>query len=341
MDNKENTKENLSKENDLQGEEKSSLSLDKKIILTDLQKKKLKKIRFVSNLIDYLILIISILALLIGIYAFWDTHQLMEVADPDTYALYKPNSEDRLSYEELKKINPDLIGWVDVYGTKIDYPIVQGKDNDEYLNKTVLGKFSTTGSIFLDAANSKDFSDYQNILYGHFMAERKMFGDLELFKDKEFFDSHKYGLIHRDGEKSKGIEFFAFLKTVGTDPDILSIAKSKEDKPDLIDHIYKEATFLRKLNFSDKENLVVLDTCDFSITNGRSILIGRLTDNIEENIYQEEVKENPFAKLLSKTYKINYLLSLIVIWILLVIIYLIYETISKKKKREEAKKNVQ
>lgn len=337
MNNKENTRGTFTKKNHSPGEGQASPGADEKITLTEEQKQKLRKIRFVSRFVDYIILIISILALIIGAYAFWDTHQLMEIADPDTYAVYKPNSEDRLSYEELKKINPDLIGWVDVYGTKIDYPIVQGRDNDEYLNKTVLGKFSTIGSIFLDASNEKDFSDFQNILYGHFMAERKMFGDLELFKDKEFFDIHRYGAIHKDGEGIKGIEFFAFLKTVGSDPDILSIAKTRTDKPDLIDHIYEIADFSRKLDFSDDENLVVFDTCDFTITNGRSILIGRLTDKVEDNIYQEEVKTNNFSNLLTKNHEIDYLLTLIVVWCLLVIIYLIFELINLKKKEEEAK----
>lgn len=336
--NKENSKRIFPRKKSEPKPGNSGFSFDKKIILTDEQKRKLKKIRFVSRFVDYIILFISILSLVIAIYAFWDTHELLEIADSQSYSAYKPDSEDDLTFSELKKINPDVLGWIDVYGTKIDYPIVQGKDNDEYLNKTVLGKFSTTGSIFLDAANSKDFSDYQNVLYGHFMAERKMFGDLELFKDKEFFDSHKYGKIHRYGKTSKGIEFFAFLKTVGTDKIILSTAKSKDIRPDLIDHIYKEATFSRKLDFTDHENLVVLDTCDFSITNGRSILIGRLTDNIEENIYKEEIqKENQFAKLLSKAYKVNFLLILILIWLLLVALFIIYDAISQRKKRGEAK----
>lgn len=336
MDNKENTKENLSKKNLLE-ERRSSSSMDKKIILTDEQKRKLKKIKFVSRSVDYFILIISILSLLIAIYAFWDTHQIFEVADSQTYAVYKPKKEENYTFQQLKDLNPDVLGWIDIYGTKIDYPIVQGKSNQEYLNKTILGKFSTTGSIFLDSSNSRDFSDYQNIIYGHFMAERKMFGDIDLFKDKEFFDSHKYGQIHIDGKKSKGVEFFAFLKTVGTDQIILTTVKDKKERPDLIDHIYKMATFSRKLDFKDDENLVILDTCDFSVTDGRSILVGRLTDRIEENTYQEEIKENQFAKLISIEYNFNFLLILILIWLLLVALYIIYETISQRKKRGEAK----
>lgn len=337
---KENNENTNSKIKNEEMEEKSSVSKDKSNTLSKDQRKKLLIIRNISRFLDYIVLIISLLALFIGIYAFWDTHQVMEVADSETYSMYKPNSEDDLTFDQIRAKNPDVLGWIDLYGTNIDYPIVQGKDNEEYLNKTVLGKFSTTGSIFLDASNKKDFSDFQNILYGHYMAERKMFGDMELFKDREFFNTHKYGVIHRVNKKSKGIEFFAFLKTVGTDDKILSISKNSLEKPDLINHIYENADYSRKLDFGENENLVILDTCDLSVTNGRYILIGRLTDKVEENIFKEEKKVNKFAKLLKKFYKINILLTLIIIWILLVLIYLIYDRISRKK-GEESKTNVQ
>lgn len=338
-ENRESKNKTIFKTKNEEMEEKTSISKDKSKTLSEDQKKKIKTIRKISRFIDYIILLMSLLALLIGIYAFWDTHELMEIADSQTYAVYKPDSDDNLTFKELKERNPDVIGWIDVYGTNIDYPIVQGKDNDEYLNKTVLGKFSTTGSIFLDASNKKDFSDFQNILYGHYMAERKMFGDMELFKEKSFFDSHKYGVIHRLGEKSRGIEFFAFLKTVGTDKEILSVAKKNQEKPDLIDHIYKASDYSRKLDFGENENLVVLDTCNLSVTNGRYILIGRLTDRVRKNIFKKEIKENKFKNLFDNFYKIDILLILLIIWILLVLIYLIYEGLSRKK-GEEFKRNV-
>lgn len=338
-ENRESKNKTIFKTKNEEMEKKTSISKDKSKTLSEDQKKKIKTIRKISRFIDYIILLMSLLALLIGIYAFWDTHELMEIADSQTYAVYKPDSDDNLTFKELKERNPDVIGWIDVYGTNIDYPIVQGKDNDEYLNKTVLGKFSTTGSIFLDASNKKDFTDYQNILYGHYMAERKMFGDMELFKEKSFFDSHKYGVIHRLGEKSRGIEFFAFLKTVGTDKEILSIAKKNQEKSDLIDHIYKMSDYSRKLDFGENENLVVLDTCNLSVTNGRYILIGRLTDRVRKNIFKKEIKENKFKNLFDNFYKIDILLILLKIWILLVLIYLIYEGLSRKK-GEEFKQNV-
>lgn len=310
--------------------------------LTKRQKIYLKIIRKISMFLDYVVLFISLIALFIGVYAFWDTHQVFEIASSEGYAVYKPDSSNNLSFEELKLKNKDVFAWIDIYGTKIDYPIVQGQDNSEYLNKTVLGEFSTAGSIFLDHRNDKEFTDFQDILYGHYMAERKMFGDMELFKDKSFFDTHKYGVIHRADKPSIGIEFFAFMKTVGTDKTILSPTKLKEEKSDLVKHIYESATYSRDIDFSNNENIIILDTCDLSITNGRYILAGKLTNTVAENEFKEKITVNRFSGLLKKVYKINFLIILGITWLIIFIIYIIYEisrAVYKKIKDKKAEEN--
>ena len=310
--------------------------------LTKRQKIYLKIIRKISRFLDYVVLFISLIALFIGVYAFWDTHQVFEIASSEGYAVYKPDSSNNLSFEELKLKNKDVFAWIDIYGTKIDYPIVQGQDNSEYLNKTVLGEFSTAGSIFLDHRNDKEFTDFQDILYGHYMAERKMFGDMELFKDKSFFDTHKYGVIHRADKPSIGIEFFAFMKTVGTDKTILSPTKLKEEKSDLVKHIYESATYSRDIDFSNNENIIILDTCDLSITNGRYILAGKLTNAVAENEFKEKITVNRFSGLLKKVYKINFLIILGITWLIIFIIYIIYEisrAVYKKIKDKKAEEN--
>ena len=133
------------------------------------------------------------------------------------------------------------------------------------------------------------------------------------------------------------------MKTVGTDGTILSPAKLKTEKPELIKHIYEEATFSRDLDFSTDDNILILDTCDLSITNGRYILAGRLTDKVEENIFKEKVVENKFSKLiLSKTYKLDILRILGITWLIIFIIYIIYEisrAVYKKIKDKKAEEN--
>lgn len=83
----------------------------------------------------------------------------MKFADSKQYAMYKPQKNEESESKELLSLNKDIIGWIDVFGTKIDYPILQGKDNHKYLNTTVKNEYSTAGSIFLDFRNSKTLDD--------------------------------------------------------------------------------------------------------------------------------------------------------------------------------------
>ena len=93
------------------------------------------------------------------------------------------------------KLNKDVVGWITIFDTHISYPVVQGKDNQEYLNKDVFGKFSFSGSIFLDYRNACDFTDSYSIIYGHHMEYGAMFGDVVEFKNDDYFQEHKTGAL--------------------------------------------------------------------------------------------------------------------------------------------------
>lgn len=74
-------------------------------------------------------------------------------------AKFKPDAEDPLSFAELLKINPDVIGWITIDDTHIDQPVVQGKDDLEYINKGPDGSFTLAGAIFLSSLDKPDFGD--------------------------------------------------------------------------------------------------------------------------------------------------------------------------------------
>lgn len=94
----------------------------------------------------------------------------------------------------LRVQNPDLVGWIVVDGTNINYPIVQSSDNEYYLERSFDGKYSASGTIFVDYRNSKDLSENKNtIFYGHNMNTGTMFHELSNFFSKSFFN--QYGTI--------------------------------------------------------------------------------------------------------------------------------------------------
>lgn len=78
------------------------------------------------------------------------------------------------------------MGWIQIPGIGVDYPVVQGEDNEYYLHYTFDGKENIAGSIFLDSRNKADFTDRKVILYGHNMQDGSMFSNLEKYQGLEF-----------------------------------------------------------------------------------------------------------------------------------------------------------
>lgn len=96
---------------------------------------------------------------------------------------------NKIDWKKLKKQNPDIIGWIQVKDTNIDYPVVKGKNNDQYLHTDFYGKNRYGGCIFMDS--KCDLSSSDNILiYGHHMRNGSMFADLLKFKKQSFASNH-------------------------------------------------------------------------------------------------------------------------------------------------------
>lgn len=306
------------------------------------QKKILKAISRISLSVDRFVLLISFILLFIAAYAMFDTVEVYKLASTEEFAQYKPQVSNELSYGDLIKLNPEVIGWIEVYGTKIDYPLVQAKDNDKYLHTTVDGRFSTAGSIFLDSRNKKDFSDFNNVVYGHHMAERKMFGDIDKFLDKSFFDSHKYANIKRIGKPDLGVEIFSIVETHGADEKVFNTNISDDYiKKDLINYLYKNAINSRNIGLGANDRIVLLDTCTFTVTNGRFILAGRLTDKPFENPFPEEEKENKFIEFTKRIPVKPVLFFVLLLLLIIAIIYRLYVAYKENKENvtEEINEN--
>ena len=167
-------------------------------------------IRGLNGILDYSLLLLLLLGLVYGCYALWDSQNLAEEATSEQPAIYKPQ-EDTLGFQELQSMNSDVIAWITVYDTPIDYPVVQGKDNWEYVNKNAEGEYSLTGAIFMDSENNPDFQDFNTILYGHNMVPNVMFGSIKEFKEQAFYEAHPYGNLFVQN-RNFGLEIIALIE---------------------------------------------------------------------------------------------------------------------------------
>lgn len=109
--------------------------------------------------------------------------------DPFAVELAKKN------LSALREVNPDVIGWIEIPGTQLAYPIMDGDDNEYYLEHTWDKQSNTFGSVFLECFNNSDLRDFNTLIYGHRMMNGSMFGSLKYFRNKEYFQKHPYVYI--------------------------------------------------------------------------------------------------------------------------------------------------
>lgn len=229
--------------------------------------------------------ILILLMLSYGVYSLWDTYKIYANSFADEELLkFRPTDagEDNPTLKDLKKLNPDVKAWIQVPKTNIDYPVVQGQDDMEYINKNVYGEFELSGAIFLSCLNKDDFSDPYNLVYGHNMKNGGMFADVADFTNKEYFETHQKGKLYLT-DATRKIRFFACMKVTAADAKIYHPdGYRKENLKDLLDYIQANAVQYRDVNVADENSLIALSTCSEAETNGRVVLIGKLEREVAE-----------------------------------------------------------
>ena len=229
--------------------------------------------------------ILILLMLSYGVYSLWDTYKIYANSFADEELLkFRPtdDGEDNPTLKDLKKLNPDVKAWIQVPKTNIDYPVVQGQDDMEYINKNVYGEFELSGAIFLSCLNKDDFSDPYNLVYGHNMKNGGMFADVADFTNKEYFETHQKGKLYLT-DATRKIRFFACMKVTAADAKIYHPdGYRKENLKDLLDYIQANAVQYRDVNVADENSLIALSTCSEAETNGRVVLFGNLEREVAE-----------------------------------------------------------
>lgn len=250
-------------------------------------------IKTMSGITNYVILALLLFCLMLGSYALLDTAMVNEETNTTEFAAYRPSEDDSLTFEDFKKINEDTIGWLDVYGTNVNYPIVQGDDNKFYIDHSAKGSYSGAGAIFLDYRNDPKFTDFNSIVYGHHMAEHAMFGDLDEFKDRNYFDTHEYGSLYidqKEGQQQYGLEFVGFIEAGAYDGNMYDLdVKGRGEESAYIQYLKDHSIYWRdSVSVGGDDHLVLLYTCTEDLTNGRHLLVGKIIDQVPENVYLED-----------------------------------------------------
>ena len=258
--------------------------------------------RGLNRLVNIVAIILFALLLFYGGYSLWYNKSLQKQSFlPDEIARFEPDGTNP-SFGELQKVNGDTVAWIHVNDTNINYPVVQGKDDYEYLNKSFQGEFSLAGAVYLSASNAPDFSDPYNMVYGHHIEGGAMFSDVLEFLDASFFEEHREGILWRPGKDGRDaadrIEFFASLMIDGGDGVINAAPSSVKpaDLPGTVDYILEKAAQKRGVEIDSSSRVIGLYTCENAVSLNRALLFGKLIPMSEEEIQEySDVRRDPAA----------------------------------------------
>jgi len=187
----------------------------------------------------------------------------------------EPDTWPSVDFDTLRAINPDIVAWLICKDTRINYPVVQGSDNDYYLKHLFDGKRNNAGCLFVDSNNEPGFVDHNTVIYGHHMKDKSMFSTLMEYKTQDFYEKHSQ-MILLTPEGNYTIDLFAgYVTDVKADSWKLWFASNTEFEK-WIRETQSKSTFQSEVEVSTTDRFVTLSTCSYEFDNARYVVIGKL-----------------------------------------------------------------
>ncbi|MGI6535522.1 MAG: class B sortase [Eggerthellaceae bacterium] len=217
-------------------------------------------------------------------WSYWSaSNRYAEIADQ---AFEQPTEKTTLAdmtvdWDALRKINPDIVGWIYIPGTVVNYPVVQTTDNEKYLNTNfdgATGLATGCGTIFLDCNDSKKLTDDNEIIYGHHRNDGTMFAALADFADQGTFDEHRTIYFLTPGKNYK-LKTFSLIRTTGDDPLAICGFSSAREMAKYVKDKEEKSLVTPSEGFpkpSSVKHIFTFATCDYNEENGRAVLFSRV-----------------------------------------------------------------
>ncbi len=175
--------------------------------------------------------------------------------------------------QTLTAAYPDAIGWLYVPDTNINYPLMQGKDNEFYLHHAYDGSYLTAGSVFLDCRCEPKFMNPINVVYAHNMKNGSMFAGVINFKNAEYFNSHRYGWL-ATADKVYRIDFFSVAVADWHN----AIYDGSQPISEWIPRIESLSAVYTSISYDESDRFISLSTCSSEFQNARTVLTGKLIE---------------------------------------------------------------
>ena len=183
-----------------------------------------------------------------------------------------------IKFDELSAVNSDVVAWIKLDDSVIDYPVAQCGDNDYYLKHLFNKDVNSSGCIFLDCRNSLDFSDRNSVIYGHHMKNGSMFSAITKYKEQSFFDEHPIFKLYTP-DASYEIEVFSgYVANLNDSAWDIDFADENDFEKWIDDKLHK-SLFKSKVKPKAKDKIVTLSTCSYEFADAKFVVFGVLRQN--------------------------------------------------------------
>lgn len=185
-----------------------------------------------------------------------------------------------VEYDSLIAVNPDIRGWISIPDTGLSLPVLQGKDNEFYLTHDFYGEYDRHGSIFIDCKTDVGIEQSNTVLYGHHMRDGSMFGLLENYAQEDFYRKNPFFSFDLIGEE-RTYQILAVVKCslAAGENDFryydYKIISEEENFWQYYNSIKALSLYDIPVTASYGDELVTLCTCDYSVQDGRLLIIGK------------------------------------------------------------------
>lgn len=276
------------------------MSKEEKAALDEVAREELRKQEKRRKQIIFLCSIIGVVCLsYFGMYYYYDYktsssyEQLSALKDSPVvtndndvtihYTLDEPVETKEVldEYKNLLNKNKKLIGWVKIADTNIDYPVMQTSDNEYYLDHNLNQEYDKNGSIFMDKDCDVLKPSANFILYGHHMKSGQMFGDLDDYSKKEFYEKHPYIEFDTIYEKGTYQVMYVFRSRVYSEEEIVFKyyqfidANSEKEFDSYMQEMAAMSLYDTGVTAKYGDQLLTLSTCDYQETNGRFVVVAK------------------------------------------------------------------
>lgn len=181
-----------------------------------------------------------------------------------------------IDFDKLHRQSKDAIGWLYLPGTVINYPVVQGTDNNFYLKHMANGEQNASGSLFADCGNRPDFSDYNTVIFGHNMKNHSMFGTLSYYQDQSYYNEHPVMYLYTESANYT-LELICGFYTNGTSELYLIPAEESRTRS-FVEYGISHSTFVSRAAVEEGDRLVTLSTCSYGPEGDRYVVMAKLTE---------------------------------------------------------------